>query len=237
MRHVSRIVGLVAFMIAIQACSHEDQASLLVPGNPETRDDGGRIGAFGGNVCPLADNLAVMAPSGSAIFQLPATDPDNAPNPLTWQVSAPPTHGTVAVQTATGAASYAALPGYCGPDSFRFRVFDGQCTSPEATVSIVVCGGPPPDSDLSENVFVGKCDTGVENLIKGEAVGENGCSLADIIHGLLVQAAAKAPNHGQFVRTMARSLTELGRLGVIGVSEHGAIMRCVSQADVEDFQP
>jgi hypothetical protein len=52
------------------------------------------------------------------------------------------------VQVQTGQISYAPNPGYCGPDSFKFRVRDGQCNSVEATVSITVhCLNQPPQCE------------------------------------------------------------------------------------------
>ncbi len=89
------------------------------------------------NQCPTATNLTVSVAAGSSVsFQLPAGDPDG--DPLQYNVSQPPAHGVVVVQVATGVASYSPNSGYCGPDSFKFTVTDGQCVSAAATVTINV---------------------------------------------------------------------------------------------------
>jgi uncharacterized repeat protein (TIGR01451 family) len=87
--------------------------------------------------CPASSNLVVSVDMGSSgNFQLPASDPDG--DPLQFEITQAPAHGSVLVQVNTGAAAYTPTPGYCGPDGFKFRAFDGQCRSNEATVTIEV---------------------------------------------------------------------------------------------------
>jgi len=67
---------------------------------------------------------------------LTATDQDN--DALTYSIVSGPTHGCL-----SGTApdiTYTPLPGYAGPDSFTFKVNDGQTDSNTATVSITVGG-------------------------------------------------------------------------------------------------
>jgi uncharacterized repeat protein (TIGR01451 family) len=65
---------------------------------------------------------------------LAGTDADG--DPLTFGMSASPSHGTI---TGSGAnVTYQPAAGYQGPDSFAFTVNDGQVTSAPATVSITV---------------------------------------------------------------------------------------------------
>jgi hypothetical protein len=93
------------------------------------------------NRCPVADPLSVNVDQDSQVnFQLPGSDPDN--DPLQFIITQPPAHGIVVLQVNTGATSYSPSAGYCGPDSFRYRVTDGLCESPEATVSIAVRCAP-----------------------------------------------------------------------------------------------
>lgn len=198
--------------------------------------------------CPVATDLSLdVGQDATILFQLPATDADG--DALQYQIVQAPAHGTVVVQAQTGAASYTPAAGYCGPDSFTFIASDGTCPSNVATVTLTVCtadsdlDGVPddedacPDSDLRESVHVGDCDTGVPNLLGGEAVNSEGCSLADLVHGILVDSADDAPNHGQFVQEVARSVNRLARTGVITPGQQGAVLRCVAVTDEADYQP
>ena len=118
-------------------------------------DDGGT--AFGGsdtsppysftitiaavNDCPT---LAALPPlsvaAGSSVSaQLVGSDVDG--EPLQYLVTAPPLHGSVVLQLATGALTYTPAVGYTGPDSFRAAVRDAAgCSSPEITVAVTVGG-------------------------------------------------------------------------------------------------
>lgn len=104
-----------------------------------------------GNQCPTANSRSVTVNQNTSVnFQLTGSDPEN--NPLQFTVTQAPAHGVVVLQVNTGAATYTPALGYCGPDSFRFKVNDGQCgDSPEATVSITVncVTNLPPVADAS----------------------------------------------------------------------------------------
>lgn len=99
------------------------------------------------NDCPVASPLSVTVDQDSVVtFQLPASDADG--DALEYIVTQPAAHGTLVLAVQTGQISYAPGRGYCGPDSFKFRVRDGQCNSEEATVSITVnCLNQPPQCD------------------------------------------------------------------------------------------
>jgi hypothetical protein len=99
---------------------------------------------FGVNCCPTADPQIVAVDQNSQVsFQLQAADADG--DPLQYSITQAPAHGTVLVDTQTGAASYTPGTNYCGPDSFKFRVNDGACNSPEVTIPIVVGDPAPPE--------------------------------------------------------------------------------------------
>ena len=89
------------------------------------------------NNCPTAAavNIALDQDS-SAGFNLTGADTDG--DPLQFNVTAAPQHGSLTVNTQSGAASYTPAAGYTGPDSFRYTVSDGRCASVEATVTIEV---------------------------------------------------------------------------------------------------
>lgn len=72
-----------------------------------------------------------------------------------------------------------------------------------------------PESDLRPTVFIREIDTGVPNLIEGQAVNADGCSLADLVAAVIDDAAANARNHGEFVRVVARGLNQLRRQGLL----------------------
>ena len=89
------------------------------------------------NDCPVASatNITVLQDS-SVSFQLSGADIDG--DALTYQIAGAPAHGIVSLHVVTGAASYTPGAGYCGPDSFKFLVNDGTCSSAEVTVSLTV---------------------------------------------------------------------------------------------------
>jgi len=96
------------------------------------------------NDCPTASGGTVSVSQNSQVqFQLQAADIED--NVFQFQITQPPAHGTLVTQAQTGAASYSPNSGYCGPDTFRYRVSDGQCQSAEATIAInVTCLNRPP---------------------------------------------------------------------------------------------
>ena len=97
------------------------------------------------NQCPTASNGSISVDeNGSVNFALSASDPEN--DPLQYVLTQGPAHGTIVLQVQSGQATYTPNAGYCGPDSFRFKVSDAACgDSAEATVSITVnCLNLPP---------------------------------------------------------------------------------------------
>ncbi len=92
------------------------------------------------NQCPIASNLVVSVGEDAQVSsQLRGTDGDG--DALQYNVTQPPSHGSIVLQMQTGAFTYTPTRGYCGPDSFQFAVSDGRRTSAVATVTIdVECG-------------------------------------------------------------------------------------------------
>lgn len=138
------------------------------------------------NTCPVANTQSVTVSEGNSVnFQLQAVDADE--DPLQYSVTQAPLHGTVVLQTQTGAASYTPTAGYCGPDEFRFRVYDGECYSGEATVTIVMnCNECPVASPL--NITVEKNNAINFQLPAADADGD-----------ALQFSIVTAPSHGQVV--------------------------------------
>lgn len=89
------------------------------------------------NDAPVASNSSFntneeIAYSGS----LSAFDVDSIN--LAYSLMTQPSHGTISLNTATGAYIYTPNSNYSGNDNFTFKVNDGQLNSNTATVSIVV---------------------------------------------------------------------------------------------------
>ena len=80
-----------------------------------------------------------------------------------------------------------------------------------------------PNSDLSPEIVIDDCDTGVENELL-----EDGCTMADLI----AQCADGVSDHGAFVRCVAH-LTNLWKCeGMIDGGEKGDIQSCAGKADI-----
>ena len=93
------------------------------------------------NDSPTANNQAVTTPEDTPVL-ITLTGSDIEGSNLGFQVTVPPSHGTLADLTVTGpttaTVTYTPDPNYSGPDSFLFIVNDGAANSPEATISISV---------------------------------------------------------------------------------------------------
>jgi hypothetical protein len=89
---------------------------------------------------PVANSQTVNSDGSGTPITLIATDPDN--DPLTYLITAIPTHGVV-----SGTApnlTYTPNAGFNGADTFQFQANDGVLNSNIATVSIVVNTSAPP---------------------------------------------------------------------------------------------
>jgi DNA/RNA endonuclease G (NUC1) len=98
-----------------------------------------------GNTRPAANSQTVMTNEDTALgITLTATDAEN--NPLTFNVTGGPSHGTL---SGSGSSlTYTPAPNYNGPDSFTFTASDKYLTSETATVTInVAAGNDPPVAD------------------------------------------------------------------------------------------
>jgi hypothetical protein len=106
------------------------------------------------NTPPVAQDQVVSTPQDTPLpITLVATDADD--DPLTYEVTSPPTNG---VLTVTGpSVIYTPAAGYTGPDAFTFVANDGTADSNEATVSITVT---PPGTQFSMTI-----DTSVGGIL------------------------------------------------------------------------
>lgn len=88
------------------------------------------------NLAPSADpqSLGTVEAGSSTPLELTGADPEG--DQISFSIQGPPAHGQL---TGTGAnMTYAADPGYEGPDSFTFRVTDVLGASDTATVAVEV---------------------------------------------------------------------------------------------------
>jgi hypothetical protein len=98
------------------------------------------LGTAATNQCPTAGDVTVSVPQGGQVtVQVVYSDPDGDPM-VGLSITQQPAHGVLAPGASINEVRYTPNAGYCGPDSFRYVVTDGQCTSAPATVNVtVVC--------------------------------------------------------------------------------------------------
>ncbi|HET7862982.1 MAG TPA: tandem-95 repeat protein, partial [Burkholderiaceae bacterium] len=90
------------------------------------------------NDAPVArDGSATLAEDGSLHIDLRTLGFDVDSSTLNTLIVSAPTHGTLTRQ-ADGSYVYAPAPNYHGPDALRFRLYDGELASNEATLAIQV---------------------------------------------------------------------------------------------------
>ncbi len=91
------------------------------------------------------------------------------------------------------------------------------------------CDGIPDDedacvfSDLSDNVVVDGCDSGVQNVLL-----DDGCTISDLIG----QCAEDADNYGEFVSNVSNVTNYLKKGEIISGKEKGMIQKCAANADI-----
>src|SRR5262249_44260286 len=139
---------------------------------------------------------------------LTATDPDG--NPLTFAVVAGPAHGTVTVNTSTGAFTYTPAANYNGPDSFTFKANDGQLDSNVATVSITVI--PVNDPPVAANDAY---STNEDTILTVAAPGVLGNDF-DVEGSPLTATVVSAPANGTLTLNSNGSFTYRPRLDFNG---------------------
>jgi hypothetical protein len=125
---------------------------------------------------PTANAQSVAAAQNTTrIITLTSTDPNN--DPLSFAVTANPSHGTLSGLTAaTGQVTYAPAAAYTGPDSFQFTVTDTTTglVSNTATVSVTVAS-PPVANPQSATASL---DQAKGLALTGSAPGGHGFSFA-----------------------------------------------------------
>lgn len=82
-----------------------------------------------------------------------------------------------------------------------------------------------PYSNQSANVVIDGCDSGVANALDTSTCGSN-------FMDLIMDCAANANNHGQFVSCVAQLTNDWKKDGLITGAQKGAIQSCAAQANI-----
>lgn len=102
---------------------------------------------------PYAVNMyAVTSPDTPISGQIQASSPKNLS--LTYGVDTQPKHGTLSLDSTTGAYTYTPDNGYTGADSFTYTAASSNGSSPVATAALLVNGGDPRVSAFGAPVYV-----------------------------------------------------------------------------------
>jgi hypothetical protein len=119
---------------------------------------------------PVADDSTLSTPEDTALsITLAATDVDG--DPLTYSVTAPPAHGTLACGADSTSCVFTPAPNYNGPDSLQWSVSDGN-TSDAATVAITVSAVNDAPQALDTSATVIEEGTIAVPLIASDAEGD-----------------------------------------------------------------
>ena len=116
-------VGSDSFNYTISDGNSTDSATVTVKVRPPGPSD---------NTAPGATSLSVMTNQDTdLVINLTGSDPDG--DPLAFSIASTPANGTLGPITKTGSTAamvtYSPNPNYDGPDSFSFRVDDGEETA------------------------------------------------------------------------------------------------------------
>ncbi len=102
---------------------------------------------------PYAVNAyAITSPDTPVSGQIYASSPQNLS--LAYAVAMQPKHGTLSLDTSTGAYTYTPDNGYAGVDTFTFTAASANGSSPVATAAVIVNGGTPGVSAFGAPVYV-----------------------------------------------------------------------------------
>jgi subtilisin family serine protease len=105
------------------------------------------------NDAPVAQALSLSTTKDTSVSAtLTGSDVDG--DPLTFHVATGPSHGTLALNSSTGAVIYSPAAGFVGGDSFTFVVNDGAVDSSSAAVSVSVTQPPATTMHISDITVV-----------------------------------------------------------------------------------
>ena len=138
-------------------------------------------------------------------------DTDGTLDPATVAIVAPPTHGQLAIDTATGTVTYTPAADYNGDDSFRYTVRDDDGNvSNVATVTLTVRGVNDAPAAAADSYTV-RGDTTLTVAAPGVLANDT-----DIDGDALTAAAVSPPSHGQLTLSTDGSFEYTPDAGYIG---------------------
>jgi hypothetical protein len=91
-----------------------------------------------------------------------------------------------------------------------------------------------PESDLRPTVWILNIDTGIPNLINGNRVNADGCSLNDLVDAIVDDASQNSKNHGEFLRAVTMGLRQLQKEGLLPTRLFGSCVNCAARCHWED---
>ena len=156
------------------------------------------------NLRPYASGQGVQAcPNTSK--QITLSGSDNCGNSLTFAIVDPPAHGTLTPinPPTSGAVTYTPSSGYCGADSFTFKVNNGAGDSLPATVTLQV-GDPSPvanPQDVTTGLGVPVTFTVSVTDFCSETKTFTVVSMTGPANGQLIGPMAIDANHASFTYT------------------------------------
>jgi hypothetical protein len=128
------------------------------------------------NICPVAyDETYVIDEDTELTSFLEGFDTDKGPESLTFEVLTDLEFGMVTYDPQTGEFTYAPNESFLGKDQFTFRVYDGECYSSPATITIYVSPATADCPAAFDEVFTVNSGSSVSGFLT--AVDPEGDSL------------------------------------------------------------
>jgi len=139
------------------------------------------------NDAPIADSQSVNTAEDTAV-EITLTGSDVELSPLTYSIVTEPLHGTLSGSAPN--VTYTPAANYNGPDSFNFRVYDGQTDSVAAPVSISISPVNDAPVALAQSLSVDE-DASVNIVLVG----------SDVDDDKLTFTIGTGPGHGNLTGT------------------------------------
>ncbi|MTD16653.1 tandem-95 repeat protein [Nakamurella sp. YIM 132087] len=135
----------------------------------------------GANTVTATDDSATTTPVTPVTVQVLTNDtitPNGAPlDPSSVTITSTPTHGTVAVNTTTGAVTYTPANGFSGSDTFTYRVCDTSNPTPVCDTAVVTVTVVNTVDAVADEVAVAQNGTVTSPVLGNDRVSAGGAPL------------------------------------------------------------